>query len=367
MIATGLVAISLAYVPLGPAGDIPLELTRVDASAFPTIVVDIVAPVRYSAAPIIDAMVEVDGSPVESVTPVDPSGVVVGLVIDDRPTIDSAVVTELQGASVEFVRNSGDGIRMSLGTPSGLRTALTSDRDASVARLAGITAGAPAVVRLPEVVTETVAELASSRADDRHAVVVLGGAIEATTAQLAGIAEALTESRTTLHVVAPPGVEVGALTRIASRSGGSTTTSSEVLASIDAVTAKISNRYRVTTTVAEGETHRLHLAIGDEQFAVVFDVRASPAANSSLPSPTEAPSQAPAQPRTLPQATESAPPQVAAGELPVGTATPAQVSVAPPSDAGKIPIRPILLSVVVVAVACVVRYFRDGRADETDR
>ena len=215
MIASGLVAIAIALVPLGPAGDIPLELVSVDASAFPTIVVDIVAPVRYSAAPITDAMVEVDGSPVESVTPLDPSGVVVGLVIDDRPAIDSAVVTELQGASVELVRNSGDGIQMSLGTPSGLRTALTSDRDANVARIAGITAGAPAVVRLPEVITETVAELASSRADDRHAVVVLGGAIEATAAQLAGVADALIESRTTLHVVAPPNVELGALARIA--------------------------------------------------------------------------------------------------------------------------------------------------------
>ena len=139
-----------------------------------------------------------------------------------------------------------------MGTPSGLRTALTSDRDANVARIAGITAGAPAVVRLPEVITETVAELASSRADDRQAVVVLGGAIEATAAQLAGIADTLIESRTTLHVVAPPDVELTTLARITFRSGGSTSTSPNVLASIDAVTATISNRYRVTTTGAAG-------------------------------------------------------------------------------------------------------------------
>ena len=346
-------------MPLGPAGDIPLDLTGVDVSVFPTIVVDIVAPVRYSAAPITHAMVEVDGSPVESVTPVDPSGVVVGVVLDDRPAIDSAVVSELQGASVELVRNSGDGIRLSLGTPSGLRTAVTTDRDANIARIAGITAGSPAVVRLPEVITETVAELASSRADDRHTVVVLGGAIEATAAQLAGIDEALTESRTTLHVVAPPNVELGALARIASRSGGSTTTSLEVLASIDAVTATISNRYRVTTTVSEGGTHRLQLTVGDEQFAVDFDVRASPAVNSSLPSPTQAPSQAPAEPRT--------PPQAAAGELPVSTRSPAQLDVELPSGAGELPISVILLGVVSFAVACVVTYLREGRGDEPDR
>jgi hypothetical protein len=359
MIARGLVAISLALVPLGPAGDIPLELASVDASAFPTIVVDIVAPVRYSAAPITDAMVEVDGSPVKAVTPVDPSGVVVGVVIDDRPAVDSAVVSELQGASVELVRNSGDGIRVSLGTPSGLRSALTSDRDANIARIAGITAGAPAVVRLPEVITETLAELASSRADDRQMVVVLGGAIEATAAQLAGVAEALTESGTTLHVVAPPNVELGALGRIASRSGGSTTTSPEVLASLDAVTATISNRYRVTTTVSEGGTHRLHLTIGDERYAVDFDVRAPPVVNSSVPSPTQAPSQAPAQPRT--------PPQAADGELPVSTRSPVQLDVAPPSVAGELPIWLMLLGVVSFAVAGVVTYLREGRGDELDR
>ena len=303
-------------------------------------------------------MVEVDGSPVESVTPLDPSGVVVGLVIDDRPAINSAVVTELQGASVELVRNSGDGIQMSLGTPSGLRTALTSDRDANAARIAGITAGAPAVVRLPEVITETVAELASSRADDRHAVVVLGGAIEATAAQLAGVADAVIESRTTLHVVAPPNVELGLLAGIASRSGGSTSTSPNVLASMDAVTATISNRYRVTTTVVEGGTHQLHLAVGDELFVVDFDVQA-PAVNSSLPSPTEAPRQAPTQPPT--------PPQAAAGELPVVTTLPAPLDVAPSSGAGAFSIRPILLGVVLLAVACLVTYFRGGRGDEPDR
>ena len=51
----------------------------------------------------------------DSVVPLDPSSVVVGLVIDDRPAIGTAAVTELQGASVELVRNSGDGIQMTWG------------------------------------------------------------------------------------------------------------------------------------------------------------------------------------------------------------------------------------------------------------
>ena len=59
------------------------------------------------------------------------------------------VVEDAQGASVELVRNVGTGTKIALSTPSGLQSALTSDRRANIARIAGITAGAPDVVPLP--------------------------------------------------------------------------------------------------------------------------------------------------------------------------------------------------------------------------
>ena len=260
--------ISALLAPVGPPLAEPLEVAAVDGSAFPRVVVDIVAPVRYTAEPVTAPMVTVDGSAVESVTPIDPNDVVIGLAIDDRPELSPAAVTELQGAAVELVRNSTDGVRVSLGTPSGLRTALTPDRDANIARLAGITAGSPAVVDLPNVLVDTVAELASSPTVDRHAVVVLGAPVIADDAQLAALAAALTESGTTLHVVAPSSVELAPFDRIARASGGDVTAAPEVLASVDAVTARISDRYRVVANVAEPGQHRVRVSVGGERFAL---------------------------------------------------------------------------------------------------
>ena len=99
-------------------------------------------------------MVAIGGAPVESVAPVDPAGVVVSLVIDDGPTVAGEVVEDAQGASVELVRNVGEGTEIALATPSGMQSALTPDRDANIARIAGITAGAPDVVPLPELVLD---------------------------------------------------------------------------------------------------------------------------------------------------------------------------------------------------------------------
>ena len=219
----------LLLVPMAPPSAEPIDIVAVDSSALPRVAVDIVAPVRFSAEPVTAEAVDIDGAAVESVTPIDPDDVVVGLVIDDRPDVHPAAVTSSQGAAVELVRNSRDGIEVSLGTPSGLRTALTSDREANIARIAGITAGSPAVVRLPDVITDTIAELAASKATDRHAVVVLGGAVDAADSALAGISDALTGSGTVLHVVAPATADAGALRRMAERSGGQVSTSPGVL------------------------------------------------------------------------------------------------------------------------------------------
>ena len=262
-------------VPMAPPSAEPIDIVAVDTSALPMVAVDIVAPVRFTAEPVTAEAVDIDGAPVESVTPIDPDDVVVGLVIDDRPDVHPAAVTSSQGAAVELVRNSRDGIEVSLGTPSGLRTALTSDREANIARIAGITAGSPAVVRLPDVITDTIAELAASKATDRHAVVVLGGAVDAADSALAGISDALTGSGTVLHVVAPATADAGALRRMAERSGGQVSTSPGVLSAVDEVTSSISNRYRVVATVSGSGPHRVGLTLDGQQFGADFEVPAA--------------------------------------------------------------------------------------------
>jgi hypothetical protein len=336
--------VSMLLSSLGPPPAEPLDIVAVDASALPTIVIDIVAPVRYSAERITAAMVDIDGSAVDSVTPIDPRDVVVGLVIDDRPGIPPAAVTALQGAAVELVRNTRSGVDVSLGTPSGLRTALTSDRDANIARIAGITAGSPAVVRMPDVVTETVAELASSEEGDRHAVVVLGDAVESTESQLAELTEAMTESGTVLHVVAPASVDAGALGRIAERSGGDVSTSPEVLAAMDGVTAMISNRYRVVATVDGRGQHRVRLTVGGRRFGADLDVSAAapgPSTGPSAPPPT-APIQGRAQQGSVP------------GTIVEDAGSPAPLDVAQPAQGGGLPTKAIGLGALILALLLLV-------------
>ena len=282
--------------------------------------------------------VEVDGATVESVSPVDPGDIVVGVVIDDRPKTTPAVVTGLQGAAVEFVRNASDGIQVSLGTPSGLRTALASDRGANIARIAGITAGAPAVISLPNVLTETVAELASSSAGDRHAVILLGGAAQLNAAQVTALTEALAGSGTTLHVLVPQDVKVGALAGIAARTGGTTRRASQPLAAVDRVTATISNRFRVTARVARDGVHRVRLTAGGERFGVRFDV-APPEPTTPAPEPAGVPTQT--EPET-------------GGGPPATTTPPAARDLPPPTRQGGLPLGSIGLGAAVLAVLALV-------------
>jgi hypothetical protein len=334
-------AISMLLVPMAAPGAEPLDIVGVDTSAFPKVALDIVAPVRFSAERITTETVEIDGAAVESVTAIDPDDVAVGLVIDDRPDVAPAVVTSLQGAAVELLRNSRGGIEVSLGTPSGLRTALTSDRDANMARIAGITAGSPAVVPLTDVVTDTVAELAAGEATDRHAVVVLGDAVDAADAELTGITDALTASGTVLHVVAPATSDAGALRRVAERSGGDVSTSPEVLAAVDEVTAMISNRYRIVATVAAAGPHRIGLVLDGQRFSADFDV--PPAAGPSRPS---APPPTPAQTR----ATPGSPPVTNVEQA----ASPQQLDVAQPAEGGGLPTSSIMLGALAIAVVVLV-------------
>ena len=107
----------MAMVVAGTAPGATLDVTSVDASAYPTVVIDFVLPEPYAAVDLTPAMISVDGAPVESVAPVDAGSVVVRLVVDDSPAVPSDVLGASQGGAVEFVRNIGAGT----GSPSAPR------------------------------------------------------------------------------------------------------------------------------------------------------------------------------------------------------------------------------------------------------
>jgi hypothetical protein len=341
------VVLSALLVPMAPPRAEPLDVVAVDASGFPRITLDIVAPVRHTADPVTTRAVDVDGAPVESVTPIDPNDVVIGLVVDDRPGLAPAAVARLQGAAVELVRDAPDGVQVSLGTPSGLRTALTPDRAANIARVAGVTAGSPAVVELSQVLVDTVSELGSSPAVDRHAVVVIGGGLDAGDDQLVELAAALAASGTMLHVVAPASVEPGAIARTARASGGDVSSAPEVLAAVDVVTARILDRFRVVTTVSEPGRHRVRVSLGGQRFAANFTVP-EPVAGS-VPSTTVAGERVePVAPvATVAEGDTPSPPPRSVPQADAGGLPPRST---PQASEGGLPLRSILYGVLGLAV-----------------
>jgi len=275
----------MAMVVAGTVPGATLDVTSVDASAYPTVVIDFVVPAPYAAVDLTPAMVDIDGAPVDAVAQVDAASVVVRLVVDDRPVVPADVIGASQGAAVEFVRNTAIGTRIAVGTPSGLQTAVTSDPVATIARIAAITAGAPAVSPLPGLILDSAAALAADESTARHLVVALGGPLEGSEVQLAEIADVVAASGVTLHILRAAGAEEPALTLIAEQSGGTAADSSEALAFFDVVSAAISNRYRITTTLTAPGDHVVGLRIdGAPPITARFDVE-PPEVASEAPVP----------------------------------------------------------------------------------
>ena len=301
--------VSAVPAPAGIPPAEPLEAYVVDTSAWPTVLIDVVVPWEYATAQVDPAQVELAGGQVESVVPVSAIGCVVGLVIDDGPTVPRRVVYRAQGASVELVRNVGQGTAIALSTPSGMQTTPTTDRGASIARIAGITAGAPDVVPLNRLVLDAARRLAGTAWPDRHLVLVLGRPIseKPTLRELADIVE---RANIRLHVVADPGIETGAIAALAEETGGLASEGEAMLAEVDQVTAAVAHRVRVAATVDGPGPLPLALTLGGERFATEVDV--------------------PEAPPTRPSSTETRPEGSLAGG-PVPTAAPATVT---PASAG---------------------------------
>jgi hypothetical protein len=261
----------------------PLDAHVVDAASYPTVLIDVVVPWQFATVDIEPAMIDLGGATIESVAPVDAIGSVVGMVIDDGPTVPTDVVQAAQGASVELVRNVGDGTAIALSTPSGMQTTPTTDRGASIARIAGITAGAPDVVPLHRLVLDAAERLAATAWPDRHLVLVLGRPIneEPTLRELADIA-AGADMR--LHVIADPGIDTGAAANLAEVTGGVASGGRAMLAEVDQVTAAIAHRVRVTATVTDPGPHELMLTLNGSRFAAEVELPTPPATPATEPS-----------------------------------------------------------------------------------
>src|SRR5918994_1207292 len=221
----------------------PLDAHVVEASSYPTVVLELVIPWQHRTADVEPGMIEFDGAEIESMAPVDAVGSVVGLVIDDGPTVAPMVVYAAQGASVELVRNVGNGTAIALSTPSGMQTTPTTDRGASIARIAGITAGAPDVVPLHRLVHDAAERLAAGAWPDRHLVLVLGRPLTAAPT-LRELRDITVGAGVRLHVVADPRIDTEALDDIAEQTGGVAGGEEGLLAEVDEVTAGIAPRRR---------------------------------------------------------------------------------------------------------------------------
>jgi hypothetical protein len=316
----------------------PLEAYVVDTSRWPTVLVDVVVPWEYTTAEIEPAQIELDGGRVESVVPVQAIGCVVGLVIDDGPTVPRRVVTSAQGASVELVRRVGQGTAIALSTPSGMQTTPTTDRGASIARIAGITAGAPDVVPLNRLVLDAARRLAGTAWPDRHLVLVLGRPIsEGPT--LRELADIVARGNIRLHVVADPGIETGAIAALAEKTGGVASEGGAMLAEVDEVTAAVAHRVRVAVNVDGPGPLPLTLTINGDRFATDVDVPAAPRTSSTptKTSPSGSLGNAPA---------STAAPEAATPANPVTSATASASAEVDTNGRG-----PLVIAALVAAVA----------------
>jgi hypothetical protein len=264
----------------------PLKAYVVDGPTYPSVLIDAVIPWRFRTSDIDSSMVELDDGTVESVSRVDPTTSVVGLVIDDGPTVATGVVYAAQGSAVELVRNVGRGTAIALSTPSGLLTAPTTDRGATIARIAGITAGAPDVVSLPRLVLDAAERLTALPWPDRNLVVVLGRPLR-DGPPLTQLAEVAAEANIRVHVVADPGVDDGPMARIAESTGGLAAGAEAMLAEVDQVTEAIAHRVRVAATVTRPGAHELVLDLGGVRFTAQIDIPAAPSAVTTAAPPAD--------------------------------------------------------------------------------
>jgi hypothetical protein len=286
------IAIRMLALPallVAPVGK-PLDAAVFDASHLPSLVFDVVAPHDFAAVDLTPAMVTIEDGTVQAVAKVDPSTVAVSLVIDDSPSMSDQAVQDGQGASVELIRNVGAGTQVSLSTPSGLTTELTTDQQASLARIAGIVGGSPDVVKLPNLVVDAAKRLAAAPLADRHLVVVLGTAFPDGT-QLQTLRDTIVPARIRLDVVAASGLDTGPLADLAVASGGISPVLEKPVGEMDAVTQAIRDRYHVTATVDGPGPHDVALNVGGQLFGSTLDVPAVQAPSSTTtPTPRSAPS-----------------------------------------------------------------------------
>jgi hypothetical protein len=290
MIATTMLA--LPALLLAPVGT-PLDADVFDASQLPSVVFDVVAPHDFAAVDLTPAMFTIEEGRVQAVEKVDPATVAVSLVIDDSPTMSKQAVQDSQGASVELIRNVGPGARVSLSTPSGLVTALTTDQQASLARIAGIVAGSPDVMKLPDLVVDAAQRLAAAPLTDRHLVVVLGSAFP-DGPQLQALRDIIIPAGVRLDVVAASGLDSGPIAELATASGGISPVLPKPVGEMDAVTQAIRDRYHVSATVDGPGPHDVALNVGGQTFGATLDIPVAPAAApATTPTPTTPTSAAP--------------------------------------------------------------------------
>ena len=282
--ALGLLA--LPGLLLAPSG-VPLDADVFDASALPAVVIDIVPRRDFAAVDLTAPMVQISGGTVQSVTKVDPASVAVGLVIDDGPTVAAAAINDFQGASVELVRLAGDGTQISLSTPSGLQTAPTTDEDASLARLAGIVAGSPDVISLPNLVLDAAQRLAASPLRDRHLVVALGTTFP-DGAAVQAVRDVIIPAGIRLDVVAAAGLDPGGLDDLSVESGGISPVVPKPTGEMDAIIRAIRDRYHVAATVDGPGAHEVTLNVGGQAFSASVDVVGAPAVPGTASTPTTA-------------------------------------------------------------------------------
>ena len=136
-----------------------------------------------------------------------------------------------------------------------------------------ITAGAPDVVPLSDLILAAATRVAVSTQTDRHLVVVLGST---PTVDLGALAPVLENASIALHIVAPDGVDLIGLAELAAASGGVVPTVPELVGESTAATAAIAQRQRIQATVDGPGPRELALLVDGARHTATIDVQPPP-------------------------------------------------------------------------------------------
>ena len=283
----GAATLSISCVAHAVSGP-DVQVVAVDSSRYPVVAIDVAVPTHELSGTLPADAFSIAGASRLDVTRLDPAGIVVGLVLDDRSTVSASGVASEQGGAVELVRGLDPGTLLAVSSPSGVLVAASDDKSMQMRAIEAV--GVHPLVAsgaLGRTLIDSAARLATTSSTRRVLVALVADGFAIGDAA-ADLRTALAGSRAQLHVVAVGSAVDPELAAVAAATGGTSTTTDArgVIAALDVVTRPLTGRYRLTANLDAPGTHVVRVTFGIATVQVNINVAAPAIPTTSSAPPT---------------------------------------------------------------------------------